>query len=82
MHKMKNKLIYIIGASMMATSLVFGTVVSINGSRIVVSDRGASVGVTRTIDAGEAQITEGLGVGSTPLSVDKLSVGDSVMVFG
>lgn len=79
---MKHKLVYIIGASMVATSLVFGTVISINGSRIVVSDQGARTGVSRTIDASDARITQGLGVGSTPLSVDKLSVGDSVMVFG
>lgn len=79
---MKNKLIYIIGASMMATSLVFGTVIAINGSRIVVHDQGANAGVSRIIDASDARITQGLGVGSTPLSVDKLSVGDSVMVFG
>jgi hypothetical protein len=78
---MKSKLIYIIGASMVATSLVFGTVISINGSRIVVSDQGANGGITRIVDAGEAKITEGLGAGSTPLSVDNLAVGDSVMVF-
>ncbi len=79
---MKNKLVYIIGASMMATSLVFGTVVAIQGSKIIVSDQGARNGISRTIDAKEAKITEGLGVGSTELSVDKLSVGDSVMIFG
>ena len=79
---MKNKLVYIIGASMVATSLVFGTVVSVNGSRIVVHDRGAKAGVSRTVDAEDATITQGLGVGSKPLSVDKLSVGDSVMIFG
>ena len=67
---------------MVATSLVFGTVVSINGSRITVSDQGAGAGMTRVVEAGEAKITEGLGVGATELSVDKLSVGDSVMVFG
>lgn len=78
---MKNKLVYIVGASMMATSLVFGTVISINGSRIVIHDQGAGAGVSRTIDAKQAKITEGLGIGSTPLSVDNLSVGDSVMVF-
>jgi len=79
---MKNKLVYIIGASMVATTLVFGTVVSINGSRIVVHDQGAAIGMTRTIDASDAKITAGLGVGSTPLSVESLAVGDSVMVFG
>ena len=67
---------------MMATTLVFGTVVSINGSRIVVSDRGAGAGMTRVVEAGEAKITEGLGIGSTELSVEKLAVGDRVMVFG
>ena len=79
---MKNKLVYIIGASMMATSLVFGTVVSIQGSKITVSDQGAKTGITRTIEAKEAKITEGLGAGSAELSVEKLSVGDKVMVFG
>jgi hypothetical protein len=78
----KHKLVYIVGASMVATSLVFGTVVSINGSKITVSDQAANGSITRTIDAAEARITEGLGAGSTELSVDKLSVGDSVMVFG
>ena len=82
---MKHKLVYIIGASMMATSLVFGTVVSINGSRIVVNDQGASAGVTgvsRTIDAREAKITEGLGIGATELALENLSEGDKVMIFG
>lgn len=78
---MKKKLIYIVGASMVATSLVFGTVVSINGSRIVVSDRGASAGATRTIEAEDAKITEGLGAGATELSLENLSEGDMVMVF-
>lgn len=79
---MKNKLVYIVGASMMATSLVFGTVVSINGSRIVVHDQGANAGVSRTIDAAEAKITEGFGAWATPLSVENLAVGDRVMIFG
>ena len=79
---MKNKLVYIIGASMMATSLVFGTVVAINGSKIIVSDQGAKTGITRTIEAKEAKITEGLGVGAEELSVERLSVGDKVMIFG
>ena len=78
---MKSKLIYIIGASMVATSLVFGTVVSISGSRIVVSDQGAGSGMTRIIDAEDAQITEGLGAGATELSLDNLAEGDTVMVF-
>lgn len=67
---------------MVATSLVYGTIVAVNGSRIVVSDQGAGAGITRTIDTGDAKITEGLGLGSTPLSVESLAVGDSVMVFG
>ena len=67
---------------MMATSLVFGTVVAIHGSKIIVSDQGAKNGITRTIEAKEAKITEGLGVGASELSVEKLAVGDKVMVFG
>ena len=77
---MKKKLIYILGASMVATSLVFGTVVSINGSRIVVSS-GAGAGMSRVIDAKDAQITEGLGVGATELSLENLAEGDTVMAF-
>lgn len=78
---MKNKLIYIVGASMVATSLVFGTIVSINGSKITVHDQGASMGVSRTIDAKDARITEGFGAGAIELSLDNLSEGDTVMIF-
>jgi len=78
---MKKKLIYIIGASMVATSLVFGTVVSINGSKIVVNEQGARSGVSRTIDAGDARITEGFGSGATELALENLTEGDTVIVF-
>ena len=66
---------------MVATSLVFGTVVSINGSRIVVSDQGAGSDMTRVIDAKDAQITEGLGAGATELALESIAEGDTVMVF-
>jgi len=81
MKKVQKKLVYIIGGSMVAGAIVFGTVTSVVGSRVMIADEGGRSRALHVVDASAAKITEGLGAGSEALSVDNLAPGDTVMVI-
>jgi len=95
---MKKKLVYIIGSSLVAGSLIFGgtamaentrpamfaSVVAIEGSRVTVSGKSGKDGTTTTytIDTSDATVTLGLGQGATALAPESVAVGDQVAVLG
>lgn len=78
MKRARKKLIYIIGGSVMAGSLMFGLVTDVTDSQITVSREGAGGVAVAIVDTREATITEGLGVGAAPSDV---AVGDRVAVI-
>jgi len=64
--------------------VLFGSVVEVNGQTITVAGKSgkAAAPTTYTLDASNAQITEGLGLGSQELSPQNIAVGDAVAVIG
>jgi hypothetical protein len=96
---MKHKLVYIIGGSIVAGSLMFGsgsayaserqtpalfgTVTSIEGPNITVTGKTGRKNetTTYTVDASQAQVSAGLGLGAQTLSTANVSVGDQVAVL-
>jgi uncharacterized protein YjdB len=98
--KYKTKLIYIMGGTLVAGSLMFssgsayaseratpalfGTVTSIEGPNITVTGKTGRKNetTTYTVNASQAQVTAGLGLGAEALSTTNVSVGDQVAVLG
>ncbi|MDE1925486.1 MAG: hypothetical protein KGH79_04945 [Patescibacteria group bacterium] len=94
---MKNKLIYIIGGTIVAGSLmfggsayastkapaIFGTVTSVDGPNITVTGKTGrnKETTTYTVNASQAQVSAGLGLGAKKLATAQVAIGDQVAVL-
>ena len=67
------------GAHLWQKPAVMGTVASVSGSSLTVTDKG---GITFTVDASAAKVTKGFGKNATTLTVADIKTGDTVRVMG